>query len=518
MGLVRAGLGDFMSGRHSHLVRRRITLKVPLWVLLLAVAISALRQENTEVGLHGLACIILAVLAAVVIGACLEASLFESMRPRAKRWRLLVGIFAGPGFLVVGVTATIVSALLLGVVGLSERAWLLPAALVVATIWMISAAAGSLIVLVLDLLISAILLDFRSRFLVAILSLLGLIAGTAALLQGMGTRLVEALTTEESLAGFLEFGDLASRGETVSLLAKEAVADLVGITFLFVVVVFSLPAIVSAASKLADGVMERLDPLSDAFRTVGEGDLSVRVEAGGSREFVHLAERFNAMVEDLALGRNIERAFGLYVSEQVLDRIRSQQGDAKLPASSREATVLFADIRGFTSMSESRSPEKVLDILNQYFERVVPVIDRFSGYLDKFVGDAVVVVFNGPIDQAEHALLGARCACAMQEAIAELNQDGSLQGVNRLDVGIGIATGLMVAGNLGGSSQMEYTVIGDTVNLAARLSGATPAGEIWANQTTAEAVEEEFNAAAIPPLEIRGKADPVVAFRIGKAT
>jgi len=275
-----------------------------------------------------------------------------------------------------------------------------------------------------------------------------------------------------------------------------------------------LPAAWSAATKLAYSVTERLDPLTEAFGRIARGDTHVAVDPGGARDLVFLIDRFNDMATRLTLAKRMERAFGQYVSDQVMERIRDQHGEATLPAQSKEATVLFADIRGFTSMSEKLTPEQVVSLLNRYYTRVVRIINEHHGYLDKFIGDAVVVVFNGPIDQSDHAERAVRCAIAMQDAIDDMNVSGAFPEIGRLKVGIGICTGPMVCGNVGSEEQMEYTVIGDTVNLAARFCGHADAGEVWINEGCRDAIHDGNSCKALPAMQVKGKADPVVPHRV----
>ena len=279
--------------------------------------------------------------------------------------------------------------------------------------------------------------------------------------------------------------------------------------------VLIFPAFVSAAGKLGDAATERLEPLRDAFVMLGRGSRALSVEPGGSREFRELATAFNAMVSHLAEAERMEKAFGVYVSGQVLERIRAQHGAAEIPAALREASVFFADIRGFTAMSEKLSPGQVVAILNRWFERVVAIVSDYDGYLNKFVGDAVVVVFNGPIDQPDHAARAARCAMELQKEALRMNAARAFPEIGELRVGIGVATGPMVCGNVGGSRQMEYTVIGDTVNLASRLTSKAETGEVLVAEATARAAELPYT--ALEPVQLKGKEQPVTPCRVWPA-
>ncbi len=277
----------------------------------------------------------------------------------------------------------------------------------------------------------------------------------------------------------------------------------------------SLPAALSAVFKLAGSVVDGLAPLSGGFRRLSAGERDFAIAEAGPRDLAALSRQFNETVVNLRLSEKMERAFGTYVSTSLLERIRQQHGEASIPATLREATVFFADVRGFTAMSERLSPEQVLDLLNRYYERVVAIVKQHEGYLDKFIGDAVVVVFNVPVDQPDHAARAVACAIDIQQEIARLNQAGAFPEIGRLEVGVGIATGPMIAGNVGSREQMEYTVIGDTVNLAARFCGHAPAGEVWTNAACAASLDgARHPAEALPAIAVKGKTAKVTPHRV----
>jgi adenylate cyclase len=380
---------------------------------------------------------------------------------------------------------------------------------------------------------SAVARRFRSRLILAVAPLLGvsitLSAGVAIWAHGRSLELLEQLE-QPRLKGSDVPGarmlELATGPGKLGAFRAPAWAELLrtrpgtteAVLFLAAALLF-LPFLLSAVSKLADEVMERIDPLTIAFDALAEGRRGVRVEVAGSVEFQRLAEHFNRMVDALSQAERMERAYGMYVSRQVADRIRSHHGDGLLPAGLREASVLFADIRGFTSMSERRSPEVIVDVLNRYFDRVVALVNAHQGYLNKFIGDAVVVVFNGPIDQADHAERGARFGIALQEMVDGLNRDGVFPELpSGIGVGVGMATGPMVCGNIGGGGQYEYTVIGDTVNLAARLTSKAGAGEVWINAEAARHLPDGLPAIPLEPIKVKGKTFAIVPYRVWPVT
>ena len=157
----------------------------------------------------------------------------------------------------------------------------------------------------------------------------------------------------------------------------------------------------------------------------------------------------------------MKRLFSRYVPKDVYDQLIEDPDRAALGGRRREMTVLFSDVRGFTAMSEKATPEEVVGQLNEYFSRMVQVLFEHRGTLDKFVGDMVMGLFGAPLDDPDHAEHAVQTAIAMSRALDELNRQWSAVGKPTLDIGIGISTGEMVAGNIGSEAIMSYTVIGD---------------------------------------------------------
>ena len=167
--------------------------------------------------------------------------------------------------------------------------------------------------------------------------------------------------------------------------------------------------------------------------------------------------------------RRITQIFGRYVSKTVFEQLQANPSLAKLGGTRREMSVLFSDIRGFTAASEKATPESVVAQLNEYFNEMVRVLHAHNGTLDKFVGDMVMGLFGAPVDDPRHAENAVNCAREMVKALARLNARWRAEGRHPLDIGIGVNSGEMIAGNIGAEAIMSYTVIGDAVNLASRL-------------------------------------------------
>jgi adenylate cyclase len=189
---------------------------------------------------------------------------------------------------------------------------------------------------------------------------------------------------------------------------------------------------------------------------------------------------------------------------------------AALGGKRRHMTVLFSDVRGFTAMSEKATPEEVVSQLNEYFSRMVRVLFEHRGTLDKFVGDMVMGLFGAPLDDAEHAEHAVQAALAMWRALDELNQNWAAAGRPQLDIGIGISTGDMVAGNIGSDMIMSYTVIGDAVNLGARLESLTKEynARVIISETTRAELTGRYQIHPLGDVTVKGKSRPVAIFEV----
>jgi adenylate cyclase len=180
----------------------------------------------------------------------------------------------------------------------------------------------------------------------------------------------------------------------------------------------------------------------------------------------------------------------------------------------RETTVLFADIRGFTSMSESHEPRIVVDALNEYFERMVEIAFRYEGTLDKFIGDEMMVLFGSPVAHEDDPDRAVRAALEMQDALADINERHEAQGLPPFEIGIGINTGEVVAGYIGSSQALEYTVIGDPVNTGARLCSLAKPGQTLLSEGTVEKLTGGFAFEELPQEKVKGKAQPIRVFEL----
>ena len=210
--------------------------------------------------------------------------------------------------------------------------------------------------------------------------------------------------------------------------------------------------------------------------------------------------------------RDINDLFGRYVSPQVASEILSlaNADQLKLGGARREVTVMFADMRGFTAMSERLGPEEIVATLNKYLSVLIERVLANEGMINKFAGDNIMAVWNAPQDQSDHALLAVKAAIEGQQAMESMPQDESQP---KVQFGIGINTGPAVAGNVGSEGRTEYTIIGDAVNIASRLCSNAPGGQVWIGPHTYEVVKNEVEVEALEPQKFKGKAEPVPVYR-----
>lgn len=230
--------------------------------------------------------------------------------------------------------------------------------------------------------------------------------------------------------------------------------------------------------------------------------------------FTFVAVILYRIVFEEAERREVTRIFGRYVSHQVVGEILNQadQGELRLGGLKRDVTVMFADIRGFTSFSEKAQPEEVVHMLNNYLSSMIAQVFRHEGMVNKFAGDNIMAVWNAPIPHSDHILRAVKAAVDAQRAMKDMQErDPSIP---KVQWGIGINTGEAVAGNMGSEDRSEYTVIGDAVNLASRLCGSAPGGEVWIGSDTYELVRDEVVAAEVGPQTFKGKEEPVMVYKV----
>ena len=214
--------------------------------------------------------------------------------------------------------------------------------------------------------------------------------------------------------------------------------------------------------------------------------------------------------------RQIKKLFSRYVSKDVYEQLVANPSLAALGGARRHMTVLFSDIRGFTTMSEKGTPEDVVAQLNQLFTRMVAVVFQHRGTVDKFVGDMIMALYGAPLDDENHAEHAVQTALAMIGTLNEMNAEWAREGKPQLDIGIGINTGDMIAGNVGSETIMSYTVIGDAVNLGARLESLNKdyGTRIIISEATRAGLKGRYDIHPLGDVVVKGKSRPVAIFEV----
>jgi adenylate cyclase len=254
-----------------------------------------------------------------------------------------------------------------------------------------------------------------------------------------------------------------------------------------------------------------ISKLMMATRETSNGNYRHKVILKRNDELGNLATAFNEMNEKLWKNSLMQESFGKYVGSEILEMIMANPQNTWLKGHRNEATILFADIRGFTSYSDSKEPEQVVAMLNKYFEIATNAILEYGGYVDKFVGDAVLGVFGVPVYRKNHVERAVKAAFRLQQKLQEASKtDNKLYAA----VGIGIDTGIVVSGNIGSQAKMEYTVIGDSVNVASRLNGLARSGEIIISRNVVSIIKEIIEIEALPVQNIKGKTQPIEVFKV----
>lgn len=225
----------------------------------------------------------------------------------------------------------------------------------------------------------------------------------------------------------------------------------------------------------------------------------------GKKYYIELSEKLR-----------IKHAFQHYVTASVVNEILKNPSKLNLHGEERNLTIFFSDIEGFTSLSEGMSPLDVVSLLNEYLSEMTEIIFKYDGLLDKYEGDAIMAVFGAPIDQKDHAIRACRCALENQKALARLREKWRQEGKPEIKARIGINTGVVVVGNMGSTMRFDYTVIGDNVNLAARLETANKLfqSEILVSDVTAELAESVILSRCLGKLKVAGKDKQVYVYEV----
>jgi adenylate cyclase len=277
----------------------------------------------------------------------------------------------------------------------------------------------------------------------------------------------------------------------------------------------SLIISVGAALYFGRTIIRPVRSLEASMHRVETGDLEATASIARDDEIGHLAAAFNRMVAGLRREAMVRDLFGQYVSPEVARLAIEQEGH--LEGKVIRCTVLFADIRRFTALAEVLPPTRLIGTLNRYFDRMLAAVEAEGGIVNKFGGDSLLAIFGSPLNPSDdHATQAVRAAQRMRAALRAFNDEQAAAEMPELRVGFGVATGEIVAGNVGSTRKLEYTVIGDPVNLAARLQELSPelGSSLLVSAETASEVSDQRGFRSLGQVAVRGRAEPVEVFAV----
>jgi class 3 adenylate cyclase len=354
----------------------------------------------------------------------------------------------------------------------------------------------------------------------------------AAVLDQQGRALVNTVGTSDQpySQAFMPFearhgNDLAVLSTALSqgYLVRTSPVSRLSLTL---ITVATLLGVIAIGTAVARQIARPVLAIARASRHVAQGDLSQEVQINTRDEVGELAQAFNEMVVQLRLAEAVKDIFGRAVSPEVsaalIDAVSS--GQITLGGETRQVTILFSDIKGFTSLSEQRTASQVMGMLNEFFAAIYPAIDEYGGVINKFGGDSTMALFGAPIPQGNHARRAVFTGLAMCRAVAELNARRADRGQVPIHIGVGINTGEVVVGTLGAAERLEYTAIGDPVNVASRIEGLTrrlEAHDVLISQATLDAMGSDhgFFIEDLGGFAVKGKTSLVHIYSVrGKAT
>jgi adenylate cyclase len=278
----------------------------------------------------------------------------------------------------------------------------------------------------------------------------------------------------------------------------------------------------AVAALITNRLSRPVRSLASAMRDVQGGNLNVELPVSSTDEVGRLTDSFNFFVKELRSKERLKQTFGKYIDPRILEHVLAQPGAEAVASGRREMTVLFADLVGFTGLSERLTPLLMVTLLNRHFGLQALAVQEHHGVVDKFIGDSIMAFWGQPfVKPEEHAVLACRAAQAQLAALDTLRRElpditGLRRDVPVIDVCIGICTGEVVVGNIGSENTRSYTVIGDTANLAARLERANRVygTHVLVAESTAQAVRSQFETRDIDTIFVKGKLETTRVFEL----
>jgi len=302
---------------------------------------------------------------------------------------------------------------------------------------------------------------------------------------------------------YINFGDLIFITQVEESLAFESVYSIQKKNFFIMMIVVSLSILI--VYFYSKSITIPIAKLVIATRYIDKGNYNLPLQVRNRDEIGILTRSFLDMSKGLKERERLKESFGRFVNKEIAEM--ATKGSLALGGETKEATIFFSDIRNFTAISEKMDPQEVVHFLNEYMTLMVNCINEQGGFVDKFIGDAIMAVWGAPLSRGKDEILCIDGALKMRELLQEYNKDRGTEKKPLIHIGCGINSGPVLAGQIGSEKRMEYTVIGDTVNLASRIEGLNkPMGtDILISQETKERVEGIYNLVAMNTIKVKGK-------------
>jgi len=306
------------------------------------------------------------------------------------------------------------------------------------------------------------------------------------------------------------------KGHVCIVYSKDGISRLVNGVIIknSILTLIAMGAVMSLTFLLVSLLTGPLRILHQGVQELAKGNLEVNIPAVSDDEIGDLTGEFNIMVKSLKEQEIMKDMFSKYLSPDIAEYVLKNRESISFGGEVRYLSVMFADIRGFTSFSESFPPADIVRFLNSYLTRMVDIIFRHKGTLDKFLGDGVLAIYGAPLADKDHAINAVRSGLDMIRHIEEYNRQRMKWGERPMYIGVGINTGEAIIGNIGSKQRTEYTVIGDTVNTASRLEGLARDNELLITAATMEKVKDYADCRFKGKYTVKNKKDPVDVYLV----
>jgi sigma-B regulation protein RsbU (phosphoserine phosphatase) len=269
---------------------------------------------------------------------------------------------------------------------------------------------------------------------------------------------------------------------------------------------------------LSRSITKPLRTLAETTSALGHGDFSVHVPETGAKEIKQLAHSFNELGQQLTEYMEkrdfIRDTFGRYVTQEVVKRLLESEEALALGGETREVTLLFSDLRGFTALTAEMHPEQVITFLNRYLEKMIEILLDYRAVIDEIMGDGILAFFGAPEPLEDHPARAVACALAMQGAMEEINALNAQDGLPHLEMGIAVNTGTVVVGNIGSEKRTKYSVVGADVNFASRIESYALGGQVLIGPSAYQRVKDLIEVGAITRAEMKGVPEPATLYEV----